>query len=191
MTGPQNTAQAAPTTGAASPCRCYSCDGQCDQCCGPLADVDGRPICEGCRARADVFDRDRTGANVTISQNAVRLNPDVFGGGGSLWLDARSARHLAEMLHRRAAELDLADAADRADLVDTSGAGPVGREVIGHDDDSPCPLVGTIVDTTEDSEWVMVNWGLGGGNQRCALDELAPRSATTSGRWGAPPVGAL
>lgn len=99
-------------------CRCFSCDGQCGGSrlagsCGPVADVDGRLICEACREAADVIDTERAGAKVTIAQGCVRLRADVWNpAASSLWLDARGARHLAELLHRRAAELDLAEAAE-------------------------------------------------------------------------------
>jgi hypothetical protein len=147
VTGPQPAEQAAPQPGAASPrpdslaaalerslvlpCRCWSCDRQCGGdtsagSCGPLADLDGRPVCEFCRKAADVIDTQHTGAKVTLDQQCVRLNPDTFGShryGGSLWFDARSARHLGLVLIARAAELDLAEAAAVAD--DDRGAGEV------------------------------------------------------------------
>lgn len=109
----------APAWTLASPCACWSCDRQCggtnhSDSCGPAADVDGRPVCAVCRGKADVFDRERHGAKVTLDQDAVRLDPDVFDTYRSkpLWLAARSARHLAAVLAERAAELDRLTAAE-------------------------------------------------------------------------------
>jgi hypothetical protein len=131
VTGPQTTEQAAPQPGAASPrpCSCWSCDRQCGGStdagsCGPLADLDGRPVCQACREAADVIDTEHAGAKVTIAQECVRLRGDVWNpGASSLWLDARSARHLGLVLIARAAELDLAELAAAAD--DDRGAADV------------------------------------------------------------------
>jgi hypothetical protein len=119
VTGPG--AQAVPPAGTASPCACWSCDRQCcgdtsAGSCGPLADLDGRPVCEVCRDLADVLDTERHGTKVAIAQGTVKVRFDVFGSfSTSLWLDARSARHLAAVLLARAAELDRAGLADCPD----------------------------------------------------------------------------
>lgn len=101
-----------------APCRCWSCDQQCggiqdSTSCGPLADVDGRLICETCRDQADVFGNDRVGAQATISQDRVRIQIRWAGmHDQSIWLDAASARHLAATLTARAAELDADEIGD-------------------------------------------------------------------------------
>jgi hypothetical protein len=100
-------------TPAPGPCACWSCDGQCggtalSTSCGPLAAVDGRPICAVCRGQADVFGNDLVGAQVTIDQDRVRLALRWAGPLDSVWLDARSARHLAAVLTQRASELEQA-----------------------------------------------------------------------------------
>jgi hypothetical protein len=105
------------TPATPGPCQCWSCDGQCggtalSTSCGPLAVVDGRPICAVCRGQADVFGNDLVGAQVTIDQDRVRLALRWAGPLDSVWLDARSARHLAAVLIQRASELEQASPAE-------------------------------------------------------------------------------
>lgn len=97
-------------------CRCHSCGGQCGGTnlpgsCGALADVAGYLVCEVCRGAADVWDHQRTGVRAALDQDKIRVRV-IYG--ESAWLDARGARVLAELLHRHAAALDLAELAEAA-----------------------------------------------------------------------------
>lgn len=79
-----------------------------------------------------MIDAEHAGAKVTLSQERVRLRADVWNpAASSLWLDARSARHLGLVLIARAAELDLAELADAAD--DTPGV-PADSVIARHRD---------------------------------------------------------
>jgi hypothetical protein len=151
-------------------CRCWSCDRQCGGdprpgWCGPVADVDGRPICEACRKKADVFDTERHGAAVssTLDQDQVQLRADVFDPRApTLWLDPASARHLAALLIHH------------ADQLDGDGLSPelVGRAVYHADDDAPVPEVGTIVDVVNGR--CLVRWVAADVVTGEPFDELRP-----------------
>jgi hypothetical protein len=96
-------------------CVCWSCDGMCGgssdpNSCGPTTvDVDGRHVCESCRANADVIGADFVGAQATVSQDRVRLSVDTFGPPASVWLTAAGAREMARVLTERAAQLEQGD----------------------------------------------------------------------------------
>jgi hypothetical protein len=98
---------------APAPCACWSCDGLCGGSadpgwCGPTeANVDGHPVCEACRSKADVIGADRTAAAVTLNQDRVCLAADTFSVFPvRCWLTAASARELARVLTARAEELE-------------------------------------------------------------------------------------
>jgi hypothetical protein len=126
-----------------APCSCYSCDRQCGGSndpahgsCGPLAEVDGRQICESCRELGDVYDDHRTGVKVSIDQDRVRTRV-VFG--ESAWLDPAAARHLAAVLTAQADKLDrdrAREAEREADAAQTLA--PAGTVL------NPCPACGSL-----------------------------------------------
>lgn len=98
----------------ADPCNCWSCNRECGgtvhpASCGPVELTDGNLICDYCRRQADVFstpESGRKGLKVEIDQDAIRLDPDVFGGfHGSAHLTEESARHLARELVKAADDL--------------------------------------------------------------------------------------
>lgn len=96
-------------------CVCYSCDGQCGGSghpgwCGHVELVDGRPICATCLADADVFDSNRVGISVRVVDDdhvALVIDPWQTFRKVTARLTPREARHLAELLNARAAELEV------------------------------------------------------------------------------------
>jgi hypothetical protein len=61
-----------------------------------------------------------------------------------------------------------------ADAAIVRAARLIGQKVAVFDDDQPCPLVGTVVATTADPEFVMVRWDDLGQPTAMPLDELRP-----------------
>jgi hypothetical protein len=122
-----------------APCSCASCGGECGGSndpahgsCGPLADVDGRPICESCRELAQVWGDYRVGVKVSTDQDRVRVRVAF---GESAWLDPVAARHLAAVLADMASALDRSRAeAARAEAEAAQVLAPQGVRLM------PCPV---------------------------------------------------
>lgn len=98
-----------------SVCVCFSCNGMCGGSghpgwCGRVALVDGRPICEGCREQADVFDSHRAAISLRIVDGehiALVADPFETYRKVTVRLSPREARHLAELLNKKAEKLEI------------------------------------------------------------------------------------